>query len=454
MKKHVDLLHGAILPTMMKLAIPIMATSLLQMAYNLVDMIWLGRIGSGAVAAAGSAGMYIWLSAGIAALAKVGGQVKVGHSLGANKREDAILYAQTSLQMGILLGILFGAICLVGAQPLIYFFKLNNADVMEGAIQYLRICGGGIVFNFMINIMTGIMMAMGNSTTPFRVTFVGLIVNMVLDPLFIFGIGPIPRMGVIGAAIATLLAQILSAVLMITAARKDKQIFSNIKLNSPIHMEYVKTMLRISCPTALQSMMFTGISMIIARLIAGWGDEAIAVQKVGSQIESISWMTADGFAAALGAFIAQNYGANDLKRVRQGYVKAIRLMLIWGCFSTFLLVVFPGEIFRIFITEAKVLPLGIDYLRIIGYSQLFMCMEITAAGAFSGIGKTIPPSVEGVTLTALRIPMAMVLGTTALGLNGIWWSISISSILKGIVLLLWFEIVLRRILSKERVTAN
>jgi len=454
MKKHVDLLHGAILPTMMKLAIPIMATSLLQMAYNLVDMIWLGRVGSGAVAAAGSAGMYIWLSSGIAALAKVGGQVKVGHSLGARKREDGIIYAQTSLQMGIFLGILFGAICLFGARPLILFFQLNSADVIEGAIRYLRICGGGVVFNFIIMIMTGIMMAMGNSTTPFRVTFVGLIVNMVLDPVFIFGIGPVPAMGVTGAAIATLFAQILSAVLMIIAAMKDKQIFSHIKLNGPLHMEYAKTMLRISCPTALQSMIFTGISMIIARLIAGWGDEAIAVQKVGSQIESISWMTADGFAAALSAFIAQNYGANNLKRVRQGYVKAVHLMIVWGCFSTFLLIAFPGEIFKIFITEATVLPLGIDYLRILGCSQLFMCMEITAAGAFSGIGKTIPPSIEGITLTALRIPIAIVLGATALGLNGIWWSISISSILKGIVLLFWFEVVLRRILSKESKLVN
>ena len=453
MNKKVDLLNGAILPTMTKLALPIMATSLLQMAYNLVDMIWIGRVGSKAVASVGAASMYIWLSMGIVAFAKVGGQVKVGHSLGCGKKDEAITYAQTSLQMGLFLGAIFGTICLLGSPLLIGFFKLNGANVVTSAIHYLRICGGGVIFSFIILILTGIMMAMGNSTTPFFVTCIGLILNIILDPLLIFGFGPIPALGVIGAATATLMAQILSACLIVIAAMKDKQILSHIKIRKKVHIVYVKTMLKISSPTALQSMIFTFISMTIARLIAGWGDEAIAVQKVGSQIESISWMTADGFASALSAFVAQNYGANNLKRVREGYVKAMLLMIIWGVLSSLLLLLFPGPIFKIFIREADILPKGIDYLRILGYSQLFMCMEITAAGAFSGIGKTIPPSVESITLTALRIPMAIVLGATAFGLNGIWWSISISSILKGTVLFLWFEIVFRKILRKEKMDA-
>lgn len=445
MKRKVDLLNGAILPTMMKLAVPIMATSLLQMAYNLVDMIWIGKVGSGAVASVGAAGMYIWLSTGIVAFAKVGGQVKLGHSLGCEKKEEAVLYAQTALQIGVLLGILFGILSIFATSPLISFFHLNGARVVVDAMNYLKICGGGIVFSYLILILTGIMMAMGNSTTPFLVTCVGLVVNMVLDPLFIFGFGKFPAMGVVGAAIATLLAQMLSAILIVIAAAKDTHLLSNIRINSRIHMQYVKTILSISFPVALQSMIFTGISMIIARLISGWGDAAIAVQKVGSQIESISWMTADGFASALSAFVAQNYGANNLKRVREGYVKAMMLIMIWGTFSTILLIVFPEPIFKIFMKEADIVPMGIDYLKILGYSQLFMCMEITAAGAFSGLGRTLPPSIEGISLTALRIPMAVILGATALGLNGVWWSISISSILKGTILFIWFELVFRHL---------
>jgi Na+-driven multidrug efflux pump len=238
--------------------------------------------------------------------------------------------------------------------------------------------------------------------------------------------------------------------MLIHEVMKDKIVFQNIKLDTHLNVEAIKTILKISIPAAVQNILFTCISMVIARIIVDWGDTAIAVQKVGSQIESISWMTADGFAASLGAFIAQNYGAGNLKRVKKGYSIAMVIVLIWGAFCTILLIGFPGLIFQIFIPDKNVLPLGIDYLRILGFSQLFLCVEIATSGAFSGIGKTIPASIEGITLTALRIPLALLLSATALGLNGVWWSISISSTLKGIVLFIWFVFVMRKLLNKEQ----
>ena len=113
MQKNVDLLNGPVLPSLTRLAIPIMATSLIQMAYNLTDMIWIGQIGSNAVAAVGAAGMYMWLSNGLAALSKMGGQVNVGHALGAGHREDASRYASNALHLAILFGILYGAACTI-----------------------------------------------------------------------------------------------------------------------------------------------------------------------------------------------------------------------------------------------------------------------------------------------------------------------------------------------------
>ena len=184
--------------------------------------------------------------------------------------------------------------------------------------------------------------------------------------------------------------------------------------------------------------------MLIARIIAGWGDAAVAVQKVGSQIESISWMTAEGFGSAVNAFTAQNYGAGRKDRVKKGYHTALKIVLAWGCFTTFVLVVFPEVLFKIFITEPDVIPMGVDYLRILAVSQLFMCTEATAAGTFQGLGKTMPPSLTGIVFNALRIPMALALGATVLGLNGIWWSISISSILKGIILPVWLGVIFYR----------
>ena len=437
MKTRINLLEGNILPALSARALPIMATSLIQMAYNLIDMIWIGKIGASAVASVGAAGMFMWLSNGLATLAKMGGQIKVGHALGAQKKEDAASYAQSSIQMGIVFAIGFGILSIVFADEMIGFFQLNSAQVIQDAKLYLMITCGLVIFSFMNQIFTGILTAMGNSRTSFIATGIGLVLNIVLDPLFIFGFGAIPPMGVAGAAIATVLAQLVVMLLFLHTILRDTVLFSNVHILHSYSSQHTMEIFRIGLPSAVQSMLFSGISMVIARLIAGWGDAAVAVQKVGSQIESISWMTAEGYAAALNSFVAQNHGAKNTDRIREGYRLSMIVMLSWGVFCSLVLIVFPQLIFQVFIQEAEVLPMGVDYLRILGVSQLFMCMEITTAGAFSGLGKTLPPSIVSITLTGARIPMAILLGRW-LGLNGVWWAITISSIGKGIVLLGWF----------------
>ena len=207
---------------------------------------------------------------------------------------------------------------------------------------------------------------------------------------------------------------------------------------------YFKGVILIGLPAAIQSMLMTVTTMVIARMISGWGDVAVAVQKVGGQIESISWMTAAGFGSAVNAFTAQNYGAKKKERVLKGYHTGLTIMFIWGCFTTFVLMAFPQLLFRIFIREPEVLPLGVDYLRILGFSQLFMCVEAAATGAFQGLGKTSYPSIVATIWNLMRIPMAMIFGATALKLNGVWWAISISSIMKGIITPIWLRITLKK----------
>ena len=449
MQKNVDLLNGPALPSLTRLAIPIMATSLIQMAYNLTDMIWIGQIGSNAVAAVGAAGMYMWLSNGLAALSKMGGQVNVGHALGAGHREDASRYASNALHLAILFGILYGAACTIFSTPFIGFFRLNSPKVIADAQVYLQVTCGFVIFSFLNQTFTGLFTAIGNSRAAFLATTAGLAVNIVLDPMLIFGIGPFPRMQVLGAAVATVIAQFIVTLMFLYYAAKDDLIFHKVDVRKKPDSKAMASIIKIGVPTSIQSMIFTAISMIIARLVAGYGDAAVAVQKVGSQIESISWMTSDGFAAAVNSFIAQNHGAGNRTRIKKGYSSAMEIVLIWGVLCTFLLILCPEPIFRIFIREADVIPLGIDYLIILGVSQLFMSVEITTAGAFSGYGKTVPPSIVSIIFTASRIPLALVLTQTALGLNGIWWSITSTSIFKGVLLLIWFLFFLKREMNRK-----
>lgn len=440
MEKKMNLLEGPIFKTLMRLALPIMGTSLIQMAYNLTDMIWIGRIGANAVAAVGSAGMYMWLSNGISTLAKMGGQVSVGQAIGANNKKDAASYASATLQLGMLFGIVYGLITFFFHKEMIGFFNLTSQGVIADAEIYLLITCGFVVINFVNQIFTSLMTAIGNSHHPFVATTIGLVINIILDPILIF----VFNMGVMGAAIATVIAQLIVMIMMIYYARKDHILFDDVKIKSKNGWPIFQRIIKIGLPTGIQSMCFTFISMIIARFIAGYGDVAIAVQKVGSQIESISWMSAEGFGNALNAFVAQNYGAERLERVKKGTLSALKTCMIWGVFTTLVLLIFPQVIFQIFITEKDVIPLGVDYLQILAFSQLFMCIESTLAGALNGLGKTIIPSSISITLTAARIPLVMILSATFLGLNGIWWAISLSSIAKGIVIAICYLYVRRR----------
>lgn len=438
MSKNIDLLHGHIFTSLTGLALPIMATALVQTAYSLTDMAWIGLVGSQAVAAVGAASMYTWLSQGVVTLAKMGGQVKVAHSLGSGRPEEAAKYAAGSIQMGVVFALIFAAITVLGARPLIGFFGLRDASIIHNAQIYLRITCGLILFSYLNAIFTGILTAMGDSKTPFIANVIGLIMNMILDPILIFGIGPFPRMGVTGAAVATVMAQIIVTIVFLAVVKKDRLVFDKVHFLERVPRDYFGVMIRIGLPAAVQNLIYTSISMVLTRFVAGFGDAAVAVQRVGSQIESISWMTADGFAAAINSFIGQNYGGRQYKRVKKGYMTAIGVMFVWGLFCSFVLIGFPEQIFGLFIHEADVIPMGIGYLVVLGFSQMFMCIELTTVGALSGLGKTLLCSVISVVLTSARIPLAMVLSSTPLALNGIWWAFTISSIAKGIIFFICF----------------
>lgn len=439
MSKNVNLLDGSIISSMSRLAFPIMGASLIQMGYNLVDMIWIGRLGSGAVAAVGAAGMFLWMANGVTTVPRIGGQVTVGQKLGAGQQKEAAEYAACALRMGLFLGIIYGLICALFNKPLISFFKLNSPEVITEARWYLVIAGGLLIFFFLDQVIGGILAAMGNTVTTFRVTTVGLVINLVLDPVLIFGLGPFPRLEVIGAALATVFAQMIVFLLYLKAIWNEPVIFRNLRLLRRSNRVHLNEIVKIGLPSALQDVLFSAISMVIARFVAGYGDAAVAVQKVGGQIESISWMMGGGFAMAVNSFVAQNYGAGKIERVRKGFRTAIMIMGIWGLFNTFLLMTFPKFFFSIFISEPDVIPMGVDYLRIIGISEVFICLEGAATGAFQGLGKTVPPSIVGITFNALRIPAALLLSHTALGLNGIWWVLTVSCIFKGTILPLWYH---------------
>lgn len=429
-----NLTKGPILKTLTKLAIPIMASSFLGTLYNITDMAWIGLLGSKAVAGVGVGGMFTWLSQGLAAMARMGGQVQVAQCIGRGERDRAHGFAQAAVQLATLMGMAYAVISLLFTRQMVAFFQLTDPEAQTAALAYTKIACGLIVFSFLTLTMTGLYTAQGDSKTPFLANLIGLVTNMILDPVLILGPGPFPKLGVVGAAIATVTAQAIVLMMMILGViiQKKENVLKGIRLTAKIPKEYLSGLCRIGIPTAIQGMAYCAISMVLTRMVSAYGAEAVATQRVGGQIESISWNTADGFAAALNAFIAQNYGAGKMDRVRKGYRASLWTVGIWGLLISVVFICFPQTIADIFFHEPKAVATAVGYLVIIGFSEAFMCVELTTVGALSGLGRTRLCSIISITFTSARIPLAIILGGLT-GLSGIWWALSVTSIIKGII---------------------
>ncbi|HGM3505984.1 TPA: MATE family efflux transporter [Clostridioides difficile] len=439
MKDRLDLTEGRITEKLLKLSLPIMGTSFIQMGYNMIDMIWVGKAGSKAVAAVGTAGFFPWLAMAFIMISKVGGEVKVAQSIGENNISTTKSYMKSAIEINIMLAIIYTISLIVFNKQLIGFFKLGDLEVITMSRQYLIIVALGMVFYFINPVFTAIFNGLGNSKTPFRINTIGLVTNIILDPILIFGWGFAPKLGVAGAAIATVFAQIVVTTCFIYIVLKSKEEYFKLRLFKEIETKYYKVLYKLGLPVAIQSGMFTVFSMLLGVIVASWGPVAVAVQKVGSQIEAISWMTAEGLSVALGSFVGQNYGAKKYSRINKGCKIAIIVSSVLGIITT-LVLVFAGEsIFSIFIDESEAIEKGAIYLKILGYSQFFMCLEIITTGAFKGLGRTYIPSTIVTILTGARVPLAYFISRPEiLGLNGVWWSITLSSILKGILMISLF----------------
>ena len=430
-----NLTKGPILKTLIKLAIPIMASSFLATLYNITDMAWIGLLGSKAVAGVGVGGMFTWLSQGLSSIARMGGQVQVAQCIGRGDKESAHKYAQTAMQLSLYMGLLFAVFSLVFVHQMVGFFNLTDVEAYDAAISYTRIACGLIVFSFMTMTLTGVYTAQGDSKTPFLANLVGLVTNMILDPLLILGPGPLPKLGVSGAAIATVTAQfiVMSIMVLDIIWQKKENVLKGIHLIGRMSGKYLSGICKIGIPTGIQGMVYCMISMFITRMVSAFGAEAVATLRVGGQIESVSWNTADGFATALNAFTAQNYGAGKIGRVKKGYRASLWTIGIWGLLITLIFIFTPTPIATIFFHEPSAIATAVSYLVIIGFSEAFLCIELTTIGAISGLGKTNLCSIISILFTSARIPLAMILGNTSMGLNGIWWAFSSTTIVKGII---------------------
>lgn len=446
---HEDLTQGGILKKILLVAMPIMGTQLLQMTYNLTDMFWLGRMENSvsAVAASGLAGMFLWLGMALMLVGRIGAEIGVAQNLGAGDREAAQSYAQDAARIAMILGCLYGLVLLTFTGPLVRLLQVKEQDVFEGASNYLRIAGLGIPLTYLSASITGGFNGAGNSRLGFLANAAGLITNMILDPLMILRWG----WGIRGAAIATVIAQgIVCAVLLLFAKRHKRRPFPAFRLLGPLSRMRMRQITKWTLPVAIESGAFTMLAMVVTGMVASiYGANAVAVQRVGSQIESLSWLIGGGFASAVSAFIGQNCGARKWARIRRGYRVSMAAMLLWETFTMCLLIFAGRFLFSLFLKEPpELVTMGAEYLLILSACQPFMALEGTCGGTFRGMGKTLPPSISSVLSNLIRPLLCWTLGQR-FGLNGFWMGITLSAAFRGTMMFVWFTIYQRSLPHRD-----
>jgi len=435
--KGIDLTQGSILKKLIAIAAPIMAMQIFQMAYNLIDMAFLGRISVDAVAAAGSAGMFLWLSVAFFLIGAMGAEIGVSQETGKGNAEGARKFARNSMFLALVLGIVIGIITIIFSDQLMRVLRIREAHVARDASHYLRIVGFSFPFIFVNNAVSGIYNGVGNSKLPFYLKSIGLVFNVVITPIFIFVLG----WGITGAAIATALGHAITGTLMIVAMKHPKLCpFDEFKFKETfaIDKKTIKQIFKWSLPITADSALFTSLSMIIAGFVAEFGYGAIAAQRVGTQIESLTWLVGGGYAAAFRAFVGQNYGAKQFDRLKKGYGVSVIVMTLWGLGVGLLMFFVGGPIFRLFIRDPEIVAIGVSYMRILAIVQIAQCIDGVSASAFDGLGKTLPPTIVSISFNTLRVGVAFFLSQTALGIDGIWIGIAFGNFMRGVVLTGWY----------------
>ena len=320
-----NLTEGNITSQLIKLALPIMATAFIQMAYSLTDMAWVGRLGSEAVAAVGAVGILTWMSTSISLLCKIGSEVTIAQAIGSRNYSDAREYASHNLTISISLSLIWGISLFIFANYIIDVFKLSG-DIYSIAVNYLRIIAFGMPAIFMAAAFTGIYNASGRSNIPFYISGSGLVMNMILDPLFIF----VLNLGTNGAAYATILSQYFVLILFIIQIRFRDSLLDRFPFIKRLQKQYTLRIFRIGAPVAIFNTLFAFANMYMCRIAAiNGGHIGLMAFTTGGQIEGLTWNTSAGFSTALGTFTAQNYAAGNINRVVSAYKKTLGITSIF-----------------------------------------------------------------------------------------------------------------------------
>jgi putative MATE family efflux protein len=432
---HSPLVERPIGPAVLSLAGPTIASLFLQAAFSIVNMAWVGRLGAAPLAAINVSAFIVWTVDSLAALCLVGTNALVARDVGAGRPGEARETAGRAVGLALLVSAATTALGLASLGP-VFAFMGTEADVTALGREYMTIIFAGVFTVFLNATVEATFRANGDTRTPMKLLTASFVANMILDPFLIYGLGPFPRMGVAGAAVATVACRTAAAAVGLTLLYRRRLARPGAALGLRAVQWHIA---RIGAPIAISQVSFCLVYMALTRVIAQFGTPAVAAVGIGHKTESLSYFVAVGFGYAAATMMGQNLGAQRPERATRAAWTASFYATGAAAAVTAAMLVAPDRIAYAFIDDPLVVDVAAEYLRIVAVSQIFMVYEIVLEGAFGGAGNTLPPLIVAGPLSVARVPAAYFLAVTlGMGVAGVWWAISLSTVFKGLLMAVWF----------------
>ena len=421
---------------LLRLALPVLASQVLRVAFQWVDALWVRGLGVDATAAVTTSVFVMWTVYSLQDVVGLGLAAYVSQLLGAGERARAGLAVWKGLRAVTVMGLAVGLMGAPGAR-FVYEHLGAPPDVVRSGTAYLSVILGAALLPMVGMTCEAVMRSSGDTRTPLFIDLAAVAVNAVLAPVFIYGYLGVPAMGIAGAAWATVVGQtVMVAGYLLCAWRRHPAFpFARLAPGPPVR---VMSMVRVGLPAAIIGMTFSLVYLAFVRSASRFGAASIAIVGIANRIEALQFVASVSLGTAGASLVGQNLGAGRADRA----VQAIRTGLIWNLWLssavTILLLAVPGVFINLFTQDPEVHRIGVPYLRILALCLVVNGIEIVTAEAVLGSGHTKALSWIFCSFSALRVPLAFwVPDLMQNGALGIAWVISVTCIVRGTIIAVW-----------------
>lgn len=441
MSKKNQVAEVSLVRSLFTLAWPIIMANILQTAYQLIDTFWLGRLGANAVAAVSISFPILFLVLSLGAGLTLAGTVIVSQFKGANDKKMIDFTASQTVIIVFLISILLAFLGYIGASPLMNLVGAGP-EILNDSVTYFQVSSFGFVFLFMFFVFQSLMRGIGNVLLPMYIVLGTVLLNLVLDPIFIFGYGNIEGYGVAGAAIASIITQGLSAAAGLFILFRGKQGIK-IKLSCmKLEFRWVKRMFELGIPASLEQSSRAAAMTVMVMLVTSFGSEIVAAYGIGARILSLVIVPSIGMGIATTTLVGQNIGAGQIKRAERIGDLSVKIAFFGLTGVGLVLFIFAETLTAFFVpNDLQVIKDGARFIRIMSLSFGLLGVQQVLNGVFNGTRFTQASMLISIfSLWMIRFPVAFVLSAkTDLSFEGIWWAFPISNLIAAMVAFAYYK---------------